>query len=416
MGKTNIPVFLLAAGESSRMFPLSYNKHKTHFKLLGKSILQHAIESFLNNGFKNINVISSPNYDLDLVLDENILSKVNVVYQEKPLGVGHALSLIKDYVSDLFFLANGYQLMTESLRDVVANTKEELLFVKETDEPEKYGMVRVKEDKVVDIVEKPSEWREEPLRVIGFYVLSKDFLHEYLMKERVYENHYSFEESIKKKAMREGISFVRYEHPTPTLKYPWDYLGYFKYLIRFLYPSHDIYVLGESSISEHAYLDPTDGPVIIDKDSKIKEGVVIKGPVYIGRETLVGNNALIRESNVENNSIVGYNSEIARSILQSNAKIHASYIGDSVIDASFRSGFGFVTANRRIDNKKIKVMIKNKVIEYKGKGLGIICGENVAVGSNSTSMPGTVIMPNTIIYPNVRFKGVVEGIVRMSNF
>jgi len=416
MGRNNMPVFLLAAGESSRMFPISHNKHKTHIKLLGKSILQHVIESFVNNNFKDIFVISSPSHNLKKVLDNNILNKINIIYQEKPLGVGHALSLIKDYVSDLFFLANGYHLMTNHLKEILMNIKEETLFVKGTNEPEKYGMVKVKDNVIIDIVEKPSKWDEHPLRVIGFYILSKDFLNRYLLKEEIHKNHYSFEESIKKKAMREGISFVKYEFETPSLKYPWDYVKYFEYLISHLYPSNKIYLLENAEISEYAYLDTKNGAIIIDNNAKIKEGAIIRGPAYIGKNTIIGNHTLIRNSNIENDSLIGYNSEIVRSILQGNAKIHAGYIGDSIIDRDFRCGFGFVTANRRLDNKKIKVMIKNKLTEYNGKGLGIICGENVAIGSNSTSMPGTIIMPNTIIYPNVRFKGVVEGIVKTNNF
>lgn len=393
------------------MYPLSYKKHKSHIFLLGKSILQHSIESFLDGGFE-VHVITSPSYDISAVLDADIIDRVNFIYQDKPLGVGHALSLIKDYVDDLFFVSNGYHLLTSNLKEIIKKVSEEKVFLKKTSDFSKYGMARIKEDKVVDVVEKPQKWDFDPLRLIGFYVLSKDFLRNYLLNENFKRDHYSFESALKKFANEKGISYSLYEEEIPSLKYPWDYFSYFNYLVRYKYGDKGIYVNG--SISEKAILDDTSGPIIIE--GEVKENSIIRGPAYVGEKTIVGNHVLIRDSDVECCSKLGYNSEIVRSVIQKNASIHGSYIGDSVLDENFRSGFGFVTANRRLDRKNIKVVIKGKLMDTGLDRLGVISGSNVSVGSNSTTMPGTVIMPKTTIYPNVRVKGVLEGIISESNF
>src|SRR3989338_8287674 len=100
---------ILAAGESSRFWPLNH-VHKSQIKLLGRPLVYWTIKGLAENGIKNIAVIISPNSTLKDELGP--ISKdleVNLTYfvQEKPLGTGNAISLAKDFIKEPFFLVWG---------------------------------------------------------------------------------------------------------------------------------------------------------------------------------------------------------------------------------------------------------------------------------------------------------------------
>src|SRR5690606_8162066 len=94
-----------------------------------------------------------------------------------------------------------------------------------------------------------------------------------------------------------------------------------KYLVEGIDPS--------SQIADNATIS---GDVQIGKNVKIFENAVIKGPAYIGDNTIVGNGVLIRESCIESDCEIGYNTEIARSYVGQRTKCHTSYVGDSIIE------------------------------------------------------------------------------------
>jgi bifunctional UDP-N-acetylglucosamine pyrophosphorylase/glucosamine-1-phosphate N-acetyltransferase len=54
-------------------------------------------------------------------------------------------------------------------------------------------------------------------------------------------------------------------------------------------------------------------------------------------------------------------------------------------------GGGTKTANLRHDNKNIRVMIKNNLVETGRRKLGTIIGDNVHTGINTLIYPGRII-------------------------
>ena len=77
-----------------------------------------------------------------------------------------------------------------------------------------------------------------------------------------------------------------------------------------------------ANISQHALIE---GNVYIDEDAHVDAYAVIKGPAYIGRGVRIGNHALVRQSCVEEGSVIGYGSEIARSYIGPNCMIHHNF-------------------------------------------------------------------------------------------
>ncbi|MEM0143703.1 MAG: DapH/DapD/GlmU-related protein, partial [Candidatus Parvarchaeum sp.] len=148
--------------------------------------------------------------------------------------------------------------------------------------------------------------------------------------------------------------------------------------------------------------------VVIGKNVKIGNNVSIKGETYIGSHSFIGDNSLIRDSIIGENVEIGFGTEIARSILMDNVHIHSGFIGDSIIGQNCRLGANFITGNRRIDRKSIKIDIKDGYDTGLTR-LGVIMGYNVKTGINTSVMPGALIGNNSIIGSNTEVKGRIES-------
>ena len=79
---------------------------------------------------------------------------------------------------------------------------------------------------------------------------------------------------------------------------------------------------------------------------------------------------------------------------------HLSYVGDSVIGEKCNFGAGTITANLRFDDGKIKMMIKDKVVDTGRRKLGVVLGDNVKTGIKSLFMPGVKVGANTWVGAN----------------
>ncbi len=104
--KTNIVI--MSGGEGKRLLPFTKVLPKPLIPLNDKPIISHIIDSFENQGFKNINVIV--NYKADLLntymSNYQKKSKIKIFKEKNPLGTVGGLYLLKNKVNDNFILTN----------------------------------------------------------------------------------------------------------------------------------------------------------------------------------------------------------------------------------------------------------------------------------------------------------------------
>ena len=154
---------LLAAGEGVRMRPLTSTRSKHMIFLAGKPILEHCLLSLTEAGFKEALVVVG--YERELIKQyfgdgSKFGIRLNYIEQERVLGTANALQLAEDYVEDEPFLATyGDLLITpRALRFLLAKHKAgtaTTISIVPVSQPEQYGAVKLKDDKIVSIVEKP---------------------------------------------------------------------------------------------------------------------------------------------------------------------------------------------------------------------------------------------------------------------
>jgi bifunctional UDP-N-acetylglucosamine pyrophosphorylase/glucosamine-1-phosphate N-acetyltransferase len=387
---------ILAAGESSRFWPLN-SKNKSLFKIMGEPLICWTIESLKKIGIKNIIIIQNSDKNIENELKNYKFSNCNIKYviQKKPLGMGNALWQAKDLLKNSFLVLDVTKI---DIDEIVKNNNLKskiILFGQKTKTPELFGMMRLKENKILEIVEKPKKG-EEPsdIRVIGIYILEPNFFKIY---KKVKKHQYDFEDALSLYAKENNIKaqILDENKNAPSLKYAWHLFGVEKYLFdKFLKTK----IEKTAKIAKSAVIE---GKVHIGNNVKIFENAVIKGPCWIGDNCIIGNNSLIREySNLESDTLIGANAEIARCIFQENVHTHSGFFGDSIFGSGCRIGAGTITANARIDRDEIKSIVKKEKIKTGLKSLGVIAGQNVKIGINSSLMPGILIGSNCLIGPS----------------
>ncbi len=395
--KNNIQAVILAAGQSSRFSPFRYYDHKSLIRIAGKPIIIHTIESIKKSGIADIIIVVSSNSQIKKLLGsgKNLGVKIRYVVQKEPTGAGNGLLLAKNYIRDNFFLLNASRVDFCEFKDLMISRKtpknKGVLLVKKEINLEKFGVLKIKRDRVLDIIEKPSKGAEPSnLRLIGIYLFSKDFLR--VLRQTI-DEHYRLEKAISKFTKEGIVNFVKTDKDAPSLKYIWDILGIKNFLLQ------DMNALrGENiQIAKSAEII---GKVMLGDNAVIMEGVKIKGPCFIGKNVTIGNNTILRGGvDIEDNCVVGANMEVKNSLIMGGTRVHSGFIGDSIIGENVRIGAGFLTANVRLDRKNIESVINNIKMDTGINHLGAIIGKNVHIGIKSSTMPGVIIEKNATVGP-----------------
>ncbi len=389
---------ILAAGESSRFWPLAEGGHKSLFALLGRPIIAHTIEALRHARITEIVIVQSKNRAIESRLGDGTSLGINLSYvvQPEPRGMGDALVRAASLLKDAFFVVNPQHVTVDELIPqmiALAAGSDGVLVGCETDRPHEYGVVKIEEDRALELVEKPAPASAPSrTRLVGVYLLRKSFFDFY---RRVPEHPYAFEDALKL-LMREGtMRIVQISQEPPTLKYPWDLFGLVQRLM-------DRKVTAQQ-IAPSAQIHPStiiEGPAWIGEGVKIFEHAVVKGPCYIGDHCVIGTGSLVREySNLEAHTMIGAHAEVARSIFQRGCSTHSGYFGDSIFDEAVKIGAGTVTANVRNDRDFIRPWVKGSRVETGLKKLGAIVGRETHIGISALLMPGVLIGPRCEIGP-----------------
>jgi bifunctional UDP-N-acetylglucosamine pyrophosphorylase/glucosamine-1-phosphate N-acetyltransferase len=402
---------LLAAGASSRFWPLVEGGHKSFFHLLGKPLIQWTIESLQGVGIEEFIVIQSRNKIAEKILSHakfsNSRIRLRFVIQENPLGMGNALAQAESLIEETFLLLHAHHFdagrfvaaMSEKVRITQAET---VLLGCQTDRPQDYGILSLSQDRAMGLIEKPALGTEpSKTRLVGIYLLNKKFFDYY---RRVPASEYAFEAALALSFTNQNTRVVTIEKAPPTLKYPWDLFGVCQALMD---RESNNFQIQTKEIHPSAIIE---GPVQIGAGTKILENAVIKGPCYIGENCVIGTGALVRTyANLEDHVVIGGHAEVARSIFQKGSTTHSGYFGDSIFDERVKIGDGTTTANVRVDRDLIKASVKGKRLKTDRKNLGAVIGREAHLGIHTMLMPGIMVGPRCQIGPGTLVSKNVEA-------
>ena len=185
---------ILAAGKGTRLFPATKSTPKPLMPLAGKATLNYIIDEILNSGISNIGiVVSKDNYDqiFKFIRDNYSDKEINLIVQDKQLGVAHAVKISKEYIkNDDFILYLGDNLFENGIINLVkkfSKNKNNIISLKYVEDPRKFGVAEIDDkEKLIRITEKPKIPKSN-YAVTGIYAFKNkifDYIDKILISER----------------------------------------------------------------------------------------------------------------------------------------------------------------------------------------------------------------------------------------
>ncbi len=169
---------ILAGGTGSRLYPLTKVTNKHLLPVYDRPMIYYPIETLRDAGVKDIMIVSGRGHAghfLEL-LGSGREFGINLSYaiQEEAGGIAQALALTKEFVDDdKMVVMLGDNIFEDNLSEAIEEFKKTPIgarvFLKAVDHPEHYGIARVEQDKIIEIIEKPKQFIGN-LAVAGLYL------------------------------------------------------------------------------------------------------------------------------------------------------------------------------------------------------------------------------------------------------
>jgi UDP-N-acetylglucosamine diphosphorylase/glucosamine-1-phosphate N-acetyltransferase len=397
---------VLAAGEGVRLRPITLTRPKHLIKLGGKPLLEHCLRAVKASRIEEIVIVT--HYMGDSIREyfgdgKKLGLRIEYVKQEEAVGTGNALSVVEPYVKEDFLLVYGDLLFNpEVVKNVIESHAKEKssasLAVVPVENPEDYGIVDLEDEKFVkSIIEKPKrEDAQSNLANTGVYALSTEIFEKTKQTSASTRGEWEIPDAIslliREKKTVTAIKVSRQDWMD--IGRPWDLLeANCRVLTRMRHKMN-------GTVEEGAHLV---GPVAVAESARIRSGAYIEGPAFVDEESDVGPNCYIRpHTSIGKKVRVGNACEIKNSIIMDNTHVgHLSYVGDSVLCENCNLGAGTIIANYRLDSDKIKMMVKDRLVNTERRKLGAILGDGVKTGINTLLMPGVKVGNGCWIGANV---------------
>jgi len=382
---------ILAAGKSTRTYPLTLTKPKPLLKVAGKTIIEHNLEQLVGL-VDEVHVVVGYKAEMikKFVGNEFKGMKIKYVTQRKPLGNADALMNVEKHIKGKFILMFGDDLYSK--KDIKKLLKHDnAILAQKVKNPENFGVLKIKNNIFIEVVEKPKKFVSDLVN-IGCFLFTKDIFNVLKKVKLSKRNEYELTDAYNLLAKEKKIKVVTVKDYWLPITFPWSLLEANEYLLKNLPNS----LFQRGNIEKGVNIK---GKVIVGVGTIIKSGVYIEGNIIIGKNCEIGPNCYLRgTTGIGDNCHIGQAVEIENSIIGDGANIaNLSYIGDSVIGDNVDMGAGSITANLRFDGKNIKSFVKNSIQDTKKEKLGAIIGDNCKIGENVLFYPGIKINPGSEI-------------------
>ncbi|MDG5759939.1 UTP--glucose-1-phosphate uridylyltransferase AglF [Natronococcus sp. A-GB1] len=176
---------VLAAGEGTRLRPLTEDKPKGMVEIDEEPILTHCFDQLVELGASELIVVVGYLKEeiIDHYGDEYRDVPITYTHQRKQDGLAHALLCVEDHIDDDFMLILGDNVFAANLEDVVRRQRENrtdaAFLVEEVpwEEASRYGVCDTNAyGEITDVVEKPDD-PPSNLVMTGFYTFTPAIFH-----------------------------------------------------------------------------------------------------------------------------------------------------------------------------------------------------------------------------------------------
>ena len=327
---------ILHGGHGTRLRPLTHTGPKQLLKIANKPMSQYVLEDLRDAGIKDIAIIIGDVYPEKVKEFYGNGEKFNVnltyIYQDNPKGIAHAISLCRDFIGDEKFVVYlGDNILRTGLLSYVqkfeTTSDDALILLSEVDNPSQFGVVKIVDNKILEIIEKPKH-PPSNFVVIGIYFLTPKIFEIIEKLKPSWRGELEITEALQ--LLMQNNSKIIHDYVTGWWKdtgTPKDILHANQLILESMVQNNNDIFVGKNCI-----IDPTCeviGPVIIDDHCVIKSSTKLGPNVSIGKNTTL-EKCEINNSIVMDNCIIDAPIKITESIIADNTEIKKNEFNQSV--------------------------------------------------------------------------------------
>jgi len=306
---------ILHGGHGTRLRPLTHTGPKQLLPIANKPMSQYCIESIREAGITDIAIIIGG-------LGANKVREyygngekfgVNITYieQDEPRGIAHAIRLCKEFVNNEKFLVFlGDNIIQKPITDFVENFNKSdydaTVLLCEVDNPSRFGIADVENEKIVKITEKPKKPTSN-LAVTGIYLLTPLIFEVIDNLKPSWRNELEITDALDN--LLKQNDNIGYE----TITDYWKDTG----------TPEDI-LNANRQVLEHICNQTGGNPSIIGKNCKIDESAWIGPNVSIGDNTIISSDVVIENSIIMSDCKIDGGLNIKDSIISANCHLHGN--------------------------------------------------------------------------------------------
>lgn len=303
---------ILCGGKGTRLNPITYSIPKQLIPIGNKPLIAYTIELLLQSGIEEIGILVN-DYNkavFQQVLDTYFDKKFHYLVQEEPKGIAHGLLFAEEFINgEKFIMVLGDNSFDFDLKgfvqDFKTSEKNAKILLKEVENPERFGVAYIGDNRIIDLEEKPktafSNWA-----ITGLYGFDKNIFKASKEIQPSKRGEYEITDAIKW-LLQNGYD-IGYEK----LSGKWRDVGEPNDVIE---ENIDKLSNIEDHIEGEVVNSNISGRIILKEGSAIYNSI-IRGPVVIGENTIIknsyigpytsiGNRVKIEMSNLENSIILG---------------------------------------------------------------------------------------------------------------
>lgn len=170
---------MLAGGLGSRLLPMTRVTNKHLLPVYDRPMIYYPIQQLVHAGIRDILIVTGGDHAGDFLKllrngQDFGLEHLRFAYQDGEGGIAEALGLAEHHAAgEPLVVLLGDNIFQDSIASAVAGFRAKpvgaQLLLKEVDDPERFGVATIADDRVTDIVEKPAV-PSSSLAVTGCYM------------------------------------------------------------------------------------------------------------------------------------------------------------------------------------------------------------------------------------------------------
>ncbi|WP_435144641.1 sugar phosphate nucleotidyltransferase [Halobaculum sp. P14] len=375
---------ILAAGEGTRLRPLTDARPKPMLPVANQPLLAHVVDAVVDAGIDDVVLVVG--YRRDRIQNhfgdgDDWGIDVEYAVQEKQLGTGHALLQAEPFVDGDFVALNGDRVIEPDAIAALAAAHRDgddpTMAVTRSAQPSNYGVVDLDGRRVVSLTEKPpSHAADSDVINAGVYGFDDSVFDD--VRDTDADVELSLTATLQRLAAENRLRAVPFDGRWLDVSHLWDLPAVNARLL-----SADGAVRADSA-AVHDTAAVSD-EVALGADARVRAGAAVTSGVSVGDNAEVGPNAVVSNAVVLPDATIGAGAVVRDCVVGEDASVGPNVtvqggVGDVAID-------GTLHADVR---------------------LGGVVGDGAAVGGGASFVPGTVLGNDARVDPGATLHGRIE--------